>query len=124
MPKKVSSSCSGCCGPCGLSRRNFLAGGLAATSLPLAAQLSSKDAARQQPVRLALRVQPVLVYQIFQRKEATSWRPWGGILTEQDAAQEKERIGRELATMKASADFPLEVLPLAIAKDPLLVAPQ
>ncbi len=119
MPRRAPDSCAGCCGPCGLSRRNFLAGGLTATALPLASSAPApRDPARQQPIRVPIRVQPVLVYQIFQRKEATSWRPWGGILTEQDAAQEKERIGRELAAMEKSADFPLELLPLAVAKDP------
>jgi hypothetical protein len=101
-----------------MSRRSFLAGSLALSSIPAAARSSLKVPARQQPIRLPLRVQPVLVYQISQRKQARSWRPWGGLESEQDAAQEKQRIGRELAGMKSSADFPLEILPLATAKDP------
>jgi L-fucose isomerase-like protein len=59
-----------------------------------------------------LKVQPVLMYTTFQRREATSWRSWGSINSKQAAAEEMERIGKELATLSAGADFPLEVLPL------------
>ena len=48
-----------------------------------------------------------------QRREATSWRSWGGLQKEQDVAAEKNRITAELAKLKAKADFPLEILPLA-----------
>lgn len=118
MALKVSHCCASSCASCSVSRRSFLAGALAAPSVSAAARVPFKDPARQQPIRLPLKVQPVLVYHISQRKQATSWRPWGGLLTEQDAAQEKERIGGELAGMKSSADFPLEILPLATAQDP------
>ncbi len=72
----------------------------------------AKDPDRQMPVRLPLKVQPVLLYEIPRRREATSWRQWGGLLTEQDVAAEKERIRRELAAMAKEADFPLELLAL------------
>lgn len=95
-----------------VSRRGFLAGGMA---LPGAGGISLKAAEGRQPARVPLRVQPVLVYQLHERRQATSWRPWGGLRNEQDVAAEKERIGRELSSMAAAAGFPLEILPLATA---------
>jgi len=66
-----------------------------------------------QPKISPLKVQPVLVYEIPQRKEATSWRNWGGIMTEQQASDEKGRINQELKGMASAADFVMEILPLA-----------
>jgi len=107
----------------GLTRREFISAaggatvtGLALSGLPAAAASRDEGQPRQQPISIPLKVQPVLIYEIFQRKPATSWRPWGGLLTEQDAAEEKQRIGRELAEMKSSADFRLEILPLVTAQ--------
>ena len=105
------TSCIGC-PQAGVSRRRFMAGVGGGLVLPLAASAAAtqaKDPARQAPIRTALKVQPALLYDIPKRREATSWRPWGGLETEQDVAAEKERIGRELAQVKAAADFPLEV---------------
>jgi hypothetical protein len=110
----------GCCGslcnacPAGVTRRGFLAGagsvsGLAAGSLT--------DPVRQAPIKLPLRVQPVFVWQIKTRQPATSWRTTAEIHTEEEAAAERERIGRDLAGMAARAEFPLEVLPLATVHD-------
>jgi hypothetical protein len=85
-------------------------------ALPLAASgasAQSKDPARQTPIKTPLKVQPALLYSIAKPRQATSWRSWGGLLTEQDASAEQERIRRELAEMSSSADFPIEVLPLA-----------
>lgn len=116
----AAQSCDGC--PAGgVNRREFLTGmgALAAAAPALRGHANpQKEPSRQAPIRTPLKVQPVLVYSISERREARSWRPWGGLLTEQDAAQEKERIGRELAEMARAADFPLQVLPLATAKDP------
>jgi L-fucose isomerase-like protein len=74
--------------------------------------------ARRPLLRQPLRVQPVLTYGVPKRREATSWRDWGGIQTEEQAAKEKERIGEELARLKAKADFAVEVLPVAAARNP------
>lgn len=114
-----TKSCRNCPAP-GLNRRQFLAGAGALTLMPAlgSARAARKDPARQAPIHLPLKVQPVLIYTIPQHREARSWRPWGGLLTEHDAAQEKDRIGRELAEMSRSADFPLEVLPLATVQNP------
>jgi L-fucose isomerase-like protein len=71
-----------------------------------------KDPLRQQPIRQPLVVQPVFVYAIYKRREATSFRPWGGILTEQDAAAERDRIAAELQKMAAGMGIPIQVLPI------------
>jgi hypothetical protein len=60
-----------------------------------------------------LRVKPVLVYQFYKRREAWSWRPWGGLHNQDDVDTEARRIERELVRLKSEADFPMEVLPLA-----------
>jgi hypothetical protein len=107
----------------GVTRRRFLYGvGAAAVSgvaLP-ALDLSAADGLglpRRGPLpRRTLTVQPVLTYEVPQRREATSWRPWGGIQTDADAQREKARIGRELAEMARGADFPLEVRPVEAVK--------
>jgi len=54
----------------------------------------------------------VLTYEIPQRREATSWRSWGGLQTEEDVKKEKEKISGELSKMSGRADFKMEVLPL------------
>lgn len=66
---------------------------------------------------MSLQVKPVLVYETYQRREATSWRSWGGIRTEEDAMEERGRIERELAALSESIDFPLEMLPLTAISD-------
>ncbi|MFQ1020920.1 sugar isomerase [Tardisphaera saccharovorans] len=62
----------------------------------------------------ALRVKPILVYSAPQKREATSWREWGGIQTETQAAEETRRIKNEMSSLKV--DFPLEFLPLSLVK--------
>ena len=42
-------------------------------------------------------VKPILVYSVVKRKERTSWRGWGKILSEEDAKEERDRINKELA---------------------------
>lgn len=117
MPKStaVFDPCR-CCGAgsCGLSRRHFLAGAGTSSLLAAPAAVSASQAGnanRLQPVRKALRVQPVLTYQIPKRVPARSWRSWGAIQTEADVSNEQERIRGELAGM--GRPFPLEILPLA-----------
>lgn len=111
----MASSCQGCAAA---SRRQFLsaiAGVPATAPVVHAGNAGAADPARQAPIRLPLVAQPVLVYSLSKRREATSWRPWGGLLTEQDVTQEKERLGKELAQMARQADFPVQVQPLATA---------
>ena len=59
-----------------------------------------------------LRVQPVLVYRLYERKQAKSWREWGGLKTLQDVEAECARIRKELASLQAKAEFALEMLEL------------
>ncbi len=119
----MRSSCCSCfasscraCPEAGWSRRGFLAAAAGAALVPAATLAAANPSDRQKPIRQTLKVQPVLVYEFYKRREATSWRPWGGILTEQDLAREKERIGGELKAMTASAKFPLDICPLAAAR--------
>jgi L-fucose isomerase-like protein len=59
-----------------------------------------------------LKIQPVLMYRVPQRRHATSWKSWGDVQTEQAASQEARRISNELQSLSSNADFPLEVLPV------------
>ncbi len=126
MPAR-SSACLHCCAAhrCGTAdlcfdRRSFIAGaGLALAGLSsLHAVGAAPEARHIDPIRLPLRVQPVLVYELFTRKEATSWRPWGGVQTQQDVESERERIRRELSDLEAASEFPLEILPLVSVQNP------
>ena len=103
------------CGACAVTRRGFLT----STAVGLAPQAASaaKDPARISPIRQPLRVQPAFLYQIKTPQKATSWRSTAEIHTEQVATEERERIQRDLAAMKAQAEFPLEILPLATIHD-------
>jgi len=102
-----------------LNRRDFLlhvgaltVGGLAFPALPaVAAEIAP---AKRRPARIVkpLQVQPVLTYDTPKRREATSWRNWGGIQNEEDASKERERIADELAKLTSKAKFPIEVRPL------------
>ena len=116
-----------CCGCSGLdivelSRRTFLEGavlgGTALTGLSWPALAAhGRDELPAPPPRRPLVVKPVLIYSVPTRHPQTSWRNWGGIQTEDDAAQERARIGTELDTLKASADFPVKFLPISPVKD-------
>ena len=126
------SLCCGCaswisgeCPALRVTRRQFLseaaavtAGGLALSESPLLDAVSAKEPVHQLPVTKPLKVQPVLAYALYERRPSTSWRWWGGILSEQDATEEKERIHGELTQMAASAGFPLEILPVAVVQNP------
>ena len=57
-----------------------------------------------------LKVQAVLMYRTPVRKEATSWKSWGGVQTEESAAAEVARIAAELKTVAAKADFAMEII--------------
>jgi hypothetical protein len=59
----------------------------------------------------ALRVQPVLTYATYQRREKTSWRSWSQINSKEAVAREMEQIGRELKALASGSDFPIHVLP-------------
>ena len=119
---------SGCCGcalhgaserDAGMARRTFLAavGGSAlagcATTAGTAALGSGKGRAEPVLEKKTLVVQPALVYNVYGRREKTSWRPWGGLHTEGDIDQEVNRIGDELAKLAKDAEFDVAFLPVA-----------
>lgn len=108
-----------------MTRRQFLhqvgaatVGGIVLSAIDLDAATADEGPARPPRHRKVLRVQPVLTYETPVRREATSWRNWGGIQTEQDAAKEKDRITTELAQLARRAGFPIEFLPVALVKSP------
>jgi hypothetical protein len=92
-------------------------GGIALSAIDLDAATDDVGPVRPPRMKKVLKVQPVLTYEVPTRREATSWRNWGGIQTEEDAAKEKARITAELSKLKAQAEFPVEVLPVALVKD-------
>jgi hypothetical protein len=104
-------NCSSCHACCGLTRRQLIASVSAAAPAAFALQPPREEA----PVtreRRPLRVQPVLVYQIYKRRPQTSWRPWGGLFTEAEVNDEKARIQNELAGVDCAGACPIEFLPL------------
>lgn len=84
---------------------------------PFASVAVAASGERPRPVieKKTLIVQPVIVYGLYERREATSWRPWGGLHTEADVQAEIGRIKGELVDMKAKAEFPLEIREVAPA---------
>ena len=115
------SSCDSCASA--ISRRGFLSQSTALAALaPVSANAAravngSVDPDRIRPIRLPLRVQPVFIYTNHERKEANSWRWTSEIYDETVVVDERARIGRDLDAMKAKADFPIEILPLASVKN-------
>ena len=59
-----------------------------------------------------LKVQPVLMYVVQEPKDATTYRNWGSVHTEQAAVKEAQRIEKDVQQLLRAADFPLETLPL------------
>lgn len=104
--------------PGGFSRRHFLQGlgaaGAAAGALTLTVArgqgVSQRVSAEAPfPRGAAVRVKPVLVYDVPSRQPQTSWRGYGGIHTLEAAREEAGRIEQELAALKQQAEFPLDV---------------
>ena len=108
----------------GVTRRDFLAGVsalstsgvLSAAIQPGSAGTAAAADARALPVA-PLKMQPVLIYSTPARRDATSWREWGGVQTDAAAAEEASRIEAEFARLRTEAAFPLEILPLIRVKD-------
>ncbi|OYT55698.1 MAG: sugar isomerase [Desulfurococcales archaeon ex4484_217_2] len=61
-------------------------------------------------------IKPVLTYGVYQRHEAVSWRPWGGITSDEQAEEEAQKIEKELLELKEKAEFPLRILPISLVK--------
>jgi hypothetical protein len=92
----------------GMSRRQLFSTAAAPAALPL---VNAGVPVGLESKRI-LRVQPVLTYEIPKRREGASWRQWGGLQTEADLNEEKARIGRDLAVIKAKGPASMEFLPL------------
>ena len=108
----------------GWSRRGFLGGmgvGVAASmALARAGETDETSPAPGKtglPAGRPLRVQPVLGYDTPQRQDRTSWRSYGGILSDDAASEEARRIESELNALAERAEFPIEVLPVLLAKE-------
>lgn len=71
-----------------------------------------------QPGGKPLRVEPVLMYRVPVRREAASWKSWGGVQSEESAAEEAARIEQELKALAARASFPLEIAPVVRVSSP------
>jgi hypothetical protein len=63
-------------------------------------------------------VQPALVYSLYTRSDARSWRAWGGLHTESDVAQEINRIEAELRALAEDAGIPITFRPVARVTKP------
>lgn len=109
-----------CC--CEMNRRDFIAlsaVGAAGVTLGLSpaawASTMGEEWNPDKPLNRmgkSLKIQPVLMYRVAQYRNESSWKSWGGIQTDESAREEVKRITRELADLKAKADFALEVLPV------------
>lgn len=107
----------------GLSRRHFLQG-VSAAGLALSAVASLSGASSRAvetapgqppfPRGAAVRVKPILVYDVPTRAEETSWRGYGAIHTAAAAQEEAIRIEKELHALQAQAEFPIELQPVVV----------
>lgn len=64
----------------------------------------------------ALVIQPVLMFRVAEKREATSWKSWGGVQTDETAAKEARRISQELNSLTTDPGFPVKVLPVVKVK--------
>ncbi|MFP4056246.1 MAG: sugar isomerase [Candidatus Brocadiia bacterium] len=123
----------GCCGCTahakghggGVSRRGFLGGlstlalaGCTLRGLSTGMVGATDDEVPPGPEREPLVVKPIFTYGTYKHRHQRSWRPWGGVETQEDADAEMARIRGELEELAAQADFPLTILPLSPARHP------
>ena len=105
-----------------MSRRGFISGlagaaamgGMMLTRTARAGSAKPVSAGKGLPRGAALRVKPVLIYNLEKRQEKTSWRSYGGIQTKEQVNDEAQLIRTELKELASRAEFPIEVLPLAL----------
>lgn len=103
----------------GPSRREFLVsmGALTLGSLVVPRAAGMPESARGPRPAARLRVQPVFTYGTPQRREAASWREWGGIQTEAQATVERNRISAELDALCKKSGSTMQMLPLVSVRD-------
>ena len=107
-----------------LSRRHFLQGmgaagmamgGLAMASSNVRAAIAEPVPAEKDfPRGTALRVTPILVYDVPTRGDRTSWRSYGAIHTLEAAREEAARIEQELGKLTEKAEFPIQLQPIQV----------
>ncbi|MEN6602171.1 MAG: sugar isomerase [Bryobacteraceae bacterium] len=96
-----------------VSRRGFLdaaAGTAALTTVGVAASPARSALLPGKP----LRVKPVLAWALNVKRELTSWRGYGGLTTRAEVDQEARGIEAECRKLVEAAEFPIEMLPLAM----------
>jgi len=110
----------------GINRREFMKvvgvgaaglGGIGQSADAGNRSVPTRGGKRVRVIGRPLRLKPALVYQLHHRRQAWSWRPWGGLHSEQDVQQELKRIESELRRLKEKADFPMEVQPVALVRN-------
>ena len=121
------SPCQVCCSngvasSLGMSRRHFLQGLSVAGAAMGALRVSETAVGAHKPKQVradqpfprgdALRVKPVLVYDIPKRREKSSWRNYGAVQTPAAVRDEVTRIENELHQLQQTAEFPVQVQPL------------
>lgn len=108
-----------------MNRRQFvsltatLAGGFLGLGVSSFSDSKAQDWDPDKPFSITgkkLIVQPVLMYRTPERREESSWKSWGGVQTEQAAAEEAQRISKELNKLSGAANFPLQILPIIKVK--------
>ena len=104
----------------GFTRRDFLKGAgvtalgsVAASGLAWPLLAGRAETADELFRPMPLKVKPILVHEVPQRRHQTSWRSWGGIATEADAREEAARIQGELSALAKRAEFPLDIMPVS-----------
>ncbi|KPK71737.1 MAG: hypothetical protein AMJ84_05700 [Acidithiobacillales bacterium SM23_46] len=61
-----------------------------------------------------MRIKPVLTYNIEKRREKTSWRSYGALQDLETVNEEARIIDEELKRLGSQAEFPIEILPVAL----------
>lgn len=108
-----------------IDRRQFVAltagvaGGILSLGTSSPAQPKSQDWDPHRPpisTGKALIVQPVLMYRVAQKRQATSWKSWGGVQSDDAADAEVQRISKELSGLSSRSAFPVKILPVVKLK--------
>jgi L-fucose isomerase-like protein len=63
-------------------------------------------------------LQPLLMYRVSQREQASSWKSWGGVQTENAATREAAEIAGQLSSLADRAAFPIQIRPVVKVKSP------
>ena len=67
---------------------------------------------KYQQIGEKLVVKPVLLYNLMEKKQALTWREWGGLHSQEDVEKETKRIQNELKELVLEVDYPISILPL------------